>query len=160
MKIFQENDSSWAVVLGICSSGNLFNNQYLWFFSVSTLEVSTTTRFASDDQSIKNYLPQLTITKTWNRLDMKAKAHIRDTLWLTYCNFPTNVGAMQRDKIAQLIALIAKRQDEHGSFCQQIVCLLKSKFLLGITLLKATFGEISSTKHDCTFQTKKNFVQG
>lgn len=69
---------------------------------------------------------------------------------------------MQRDKIAQLIALIGKRQfpEEHDAFCQNILCLIKSNFLLGIKLLNNTFGEISSTKNDCTFQKKKNFVQG
>lgn len=38
LKNFQENENSWSLVLEICSSG--FNNQYLWFFSVSTLEVN------------------------------------------------------------------------------------------------------------------------
>lgn len=157
LRTFQDCDSSWSLALSICSSN--FNNQvslinavsnlsligkflqYLWFFATSTLE--------------------MTITKTWNKLDAKAKAHIRDTLWLTYSNFPADVGAMQRDRIAQLIALIAKRQPEvHGPFCQQILRLLKSNFLLGITLLKATFGEINSTKYDCSYEHKKNFVQG
>jgi len=73
-----------------------------------------------------------------------------------------NVGAMQRDKIAQLIALIGKRQfpDDHPEFVSQIMALLKTKFILGITLLKATFNEIASTKPDVTYQKKKNFIQG
>lgn len=40
LKSFQENDFSWNFViqnLHLSSSG--FNNQYLWFFSVSTIEV-------------------------------------------------------------------------------------------------------------------------
>lgn len=69
---------------------------------------------------------------------------------------------MQRDKIAQLIALIGKRQfpDEHPQYVEQIVVLIKSSFLLGITLLKSTFSEITSTKPDVTHQKKKSFVQG
>lgn len=104
----------------------------------------------------------MTITKKWNKLQNSSKITIRDYLWLIYCNFPTNVGAMQRDKIAQLIALIGKRQfpDEHPEFLNQVLSLLKSKFVIGITLLKATFNEITSTKPDVTYQKKKNFVQG
>lgn len=69
---------------------------------------------------------------------------------------------MQRDKIAQLIALIGKRQfpDENPQYVEQILMLIKSNFLMGITLLKSTFGEITSTKPDVTYQKKKNFVQG
>ena len=87
---------------------------------------------------------------------------MRDYLWHIYSNFPLNVGAMQRDKIAQLIGLIGKRQfpDEFPEFVSQILTLLKAKFILGITLLKSTFGEIISTKPDVTYQKKKNFVQG
>jgi hypothetical protein len=81
---------------------------------------------------------------------------------MIYVNFPVNIGAMHRDKIAQLIALIGKRQfpDEHPEYVSQIIILIKSKFLLGITLLKSTFSEITSTKMDVTYQKKKNFVQG
>lgn len=109
-----------------------------------------------------SHLKQLTITKKWNKLDAKSKTQIRDFLWLIYCNFPHNVGAMQRDKIAQLIALIGKRQfpDEHHQYVEQILMLVKSNFLMGITLLKSTFSEIISTKPDVTYQKKKNFVQG
>jgi hypothetical protein len=37
LKNFQENDSSWNIIEHL---GSGFNNQYLWFFSVSTIEVS------------------------------------------------------------------------------------------------------------------------
>lgn len=140
LKCFQENDESWKIILN--HLGDCSNNQYLWFFSVSTLE--------------------LTITRKFNKLDCKSKTQIRDFLWIVYCNFPRNVGALQRDKIAQLIALIGKRQfpDEHPQFVEQILILIKSNFLLGITLLKSSFNEIMSTKLDVTYQKKKNFVQG
>lgn len=84
-------------------------------------------------------------------------------MWIIYCNFPANVGAMQRDKIAQLISLIGKRQfpDEHPEYLAQILSLFENgKFVLGITLLKSTFSEITSTKPDVTYQKKKNFVNG
>lgn len=87
---------------------------------------------------------------------------IRDVLWFMYVNFPLNVDAMQRDKLAQLIALTGKRQfpEEYPEYINQIMSLIKTKFILGITLLKSTFSEISSTKPDVTYQKKKSFVQG
>lgn len=39
LKIFQDNDTSWNFVIHHLGSSG-FNNQYLWFFSVSTIEVS------------------------------------------------------------------------------------------------------------------------
>lgn len=39
LKTIQENDSSWSFLIPHLGSTN-FNNQYLWFFSVSTIEVS------------------------------------------------------------------------------------------------------------------------
>lgn len=82
-------------------------------------------------------------------------------LWYIYSNFPSNVGALQRDKMAQLIALIGKREfpDHHNDFVNQMLSLLKVKFVLGITLLKATSHEICSTKLDCSHQQKIKFVQ-
>lgn len=82
-------------------------------------------------------------------------------LWYIYSNFPLNIGALQRDKMAQLIALIAKREfpDHHSDFVNQMLSLIKVKFVLGITLLKATSHEICSTKLDCSHQQKSKFVQ-
>lgn len=83
-------------------------------------------------------------------------------MWHVYSNYPMNIGAMQRDKLSQLIALIGKRQfpDEWPTFVTQILELMKNKFILGVTLLKAAFNEITSTKPDVPFQRKKNFTQG
>lgn len=104
----------------------------------------------------------MTITKRWNNLPNASKVQIRDFLWLIYCNFPLNVGAMQRDKIAQLICLIGKRQfpEEHPQFVNQVLQLIKSKFILGITLLKSACNEITSTKPDLSYQKKKSFIGG
>lgn len=86
---------------------------------------------------------------------------IRDMLWYIYSNFPVTIGALQRDKMAQLIAIIGKREfpDHHADFVNQILALTKNKFILGITLLKATSQEICSTKIDCSHQQKSKFVQ-
>lgn len=37
LRTFQDNDSSWQIIFNLASSSN---NQFLWFFSVSTIEVS------------------------------------------------------------------------------------------------------------------------
>lgn len=82
-------------------------------------------------------------------------------LWYIYGSFSVTVGALQRDKLAQLIALIGKREfpGEHAEFVTQIMSLTKMKFLLGVTLLKSTSYEICSTKIDCSHQQKSKFVQ-
>jgi hypothetical protein len=118
--------------------------------------------FNLDIDFIGNFFLQLTITKKWNKLDVNSRNVIREYLWHIYGSFPLNVGAMQRDKISQLICLIGKRQfpEEHPEFIAQILALIKSKFILGITLLKSTFNEISSTKPDVSYHKKRNFIQG
>lgn len=82
-------------------------------------------------------------------------------LWFIYSSFPPNVGALQRDKLAQLIALIGKREFpiDHPEYVTQILSLTKMKFILGINLLKSTSNEICSTKVDCSHQQKSKFVQ-
>lgn len=94
-------------------------------------------------------------------LDVKTRTQIRDNLWYIYSSFPCNIGALQRDKMAQLIALIGKREfpDEHSEFFNQILSLTKMKFLLGITLLKSVSFEISSTKMDTSYQQRSKFLQ-
>lgn len=42
LKSFQESDESWRILIHHLGSPSGFNNQYLWFFSVSTIEVSVT----------------------------------------------------------------------------------------------------------------------
>lgn len=104
---------------------------------------------------------QFTITKKWHMIDKKMKIQIRDALWYIYSSFPANVAALQRDKLAQLIALIGKREFpiDHESYVSQILSLTKMKFILGISLIKATSHEICSTKIDCSHQQKSKFVQ-
>lgn len=82
-------------------------------------------------------------------------------LWYIYSSFPANVGALQRDKMAQLIAMIGKREfpEEHREYVNSMLSLTKMKFILGITLLKSTSFEIASTKPDCSYQQKSKFLQ-
>lgn len=88
---------------------------------------------------------------------------MKDFLWNVYKNYPMDVGAMQRDKTAQLIALISKRSfpSEWTNFVDEMLeGLFKTKFMLAITLLKASFNEIITTRPDVPYQLKKNYIQG
>ncbi|KAL1399746.1 hypothetical protein pipiens_007958 [Culex pipiens pipiens] len=131
---FQRTPHSWLLCLQ-----NLprFNNQYFWFFNVSTVEV--------------------TIQQRWPALDEAARVQLRDALWATYAAFSHDIPGMQRDKVAQLVALVGKRQfpEEHPDYMSQVLELLKSKFTLGVTLLRATSDEITSTKADITSERQK-----
>lgn len=40
LKTFQENHDSWKIIELLGGNQSGFNNQYLWFFAVSTIEVS------------------------------------------------------------------------------------------------------------------------
>ncbi|XP_021696427.1 exportin-6-A isoform X2 [Aedes aegypti] len=131
---FQRSPHAWALCLQHLVQ---FNNQYFWFFNVSTVEV--------------------TISQRWVSLDENNRAQIRDSLWTTYAGFSHDIPGMQRDKVAQLIALIGKRQfpEEHPDYMNQVLELLKSKFILGVTLLRSTSDEITSTKADITSDRQK-----
>lgn len=131
---FQRSPHAWALCLQYLVQ---YNNQYLWFFNVSTVEV--------------------TISQRWASLDENHRAQIRESLWATYAGFSHDIPGMQRDKVAQLIALIGKRQfpDEHPDYMNQVLELLKSKFILGVTLLRSTSDEITSTKADITSDRQK-----
>lgn len=96
---FQRSPHAWALCLQHLVQ---FNNQYFWFFNVSTVEV--------------------TISQRWVSLDENNRAQIRDSLWTTYAGFSHDIPGMQRDKVAQLIALIGKRQfpEEHPDYMNQV----------------------------------------
>ncbi|XP_058443342.1 exportin-6-A isoform X2 [Malaya genurostris] len=131
---FQRMPHAWLLCL---QNLNQFNNQYFWFFNVSTVEV--------------------TISQRWLSLEESRRNQIRDALWSTYAGFSQDIPGLQRDKIAQLVALVGKRQfpEEHPDYMNQVLELLKSKFTLGITLLRATSDEITSTKADITSERQK-----
>lgn len=101
------------------------------------------------------------VTKKWLTLSAHDRIQIRDFIWQMYYEFPINIGNLQRDKIAQLIALIGKREfpENHSEYVNQIINLIKTKFILGISLLKATNEELQSTKFDISSHQKKVFMQ-
>ncbi|XP_055624317.1 exportin-6 isoform X2 [Toxorhynchites rutilus septentrionalis] len=131
---FQRSSHSWAMCLHNLAH---FNNQYFWFFNVSTIEV--------------------TINQRWHTLNELQRNQINESLWSTYAGFSQDIPGLQRDKIAQLIALIGKRQfpEQHPDYMNQVMELLKNKFILGITLLRSTSDEITSTKSDMNSERQK-----
>lgn len=136
---FQNDLRSWPQCL--YQLGGLTNShQFFWFFNASTVETA--------------------IVRKWKYLDRSDRMRLRDTLWNNYANFNvTAVNRAQREKVAQLIALIGKREfpDEHSSYMCHLVELLKSNFILGITLLRTTSEELVSTRDDITSDRKKYF---
>lgn len=134
---FQNNSSAWSQCLHQLSN---VANQFFWFFNASTIET--------------------TITRKWKDLDRSDRSRLRDTLWTNYVNLgQTNVPRIQREKLAQLIALIGKREfpDEHPIYMEQVVHLLRINFPLGILLLRSTSEELMSTREDISCDRKKYF---
>lgn len=89
-------------------------HNFFWFFNASTIEAA--------------------ITRKWKYLDKSDRMRLRDTLWHNYANLNVaTVLRVHREKIAQLIALMGKREfpDEHSSYMCHLVELLKTNFILG-----------------------------
>lgn len=143
---FQNNLNSWPQCLYHLSNSNnttcnpSMNNNFFWFFNASTIEVA--------------------IIRKWKYLDDTDRLRLRDTLWNCYANLNASiVSRIQREKIAQLIALMGKREfpDKHSSYMYHLMELLKTDFILGITLLRSTSEELVSTRDDITSDRKKYF---
>lgn len=135
---FQNNLHSWPQCL--CHLGNNSANQFFWFFNVSTVEAA--------------------IVRKWRFLDKNDRKGMREALWNNYVNMSAaNVPRIQREKIAQLIALMGKREfpDEHESYMRHVLELLKTNFPLGIILLRCTSEELVSTRDDIASDRKKYF---
>lgn len=135
---FQNNIESWPQCL--YQLQNSASNQFFWFFNVSTVEA--------------------TIARKWKFLDQNDRKRMREALWTNYLNMTVqNVPHIQREKIAQLIVLMGKREfpDEHATYMNHIVDLLKTNFPLGIILLRTTSEELVSTRDDIASDRKKYF---
>lgn len=136
---FQNDLRSWPQCLFQLSNPTN-GHQFFWFFSASTVEAA--------------------IVRKWKYLDDSDRMRLRDTLWNNYANLNVaTVSRMQREKLAQLIALMGKREypDVHSSYMCHLVELLKTNFCLGITLLRTTSEELVSTRDDIASDRKKYF---
>lgn len=136
---FQNDIRSWPQCLyQLNNSSN--GNQFFWFFNASTIETA--------------------IIRKWKDLTPIDRIRLRDSLWNNYANLNVStVSRVQREKIAQLIALMGKREfpDDHSSYMCHLVELLKKNFILGIALLRTTSEELINTRDDITSERRKYF---
>lgn len=140
---FQANYDAWQICLHYLVSQNgpqTGTDQYLWLFVVSTLE--------------------LAITRNWSTsLQLSDRLAVRNYLWHTYMNSPATTSRLEKAKLAQLIALIGKREfpDNHPGFLNEVLELMRRNFLGGLVLLNAISAEVLNTKEDVTVDQKKYF---
>lgn len=142
---FQANyDNAWQICLhylaAAAPTSSTATDQYLWLFAVSTVE--------------------LAITRNWlTTLQLSDRLAIRNYLWHTYMNSQATASRLERSKLAQLIALIGKREfpDHHPGFVNEALELMRRNFLGGVGLLHAISAEVLNTKEDLTVDQKKYF---
>lgn len=116
------------------------SNEWFWFFNVTTIE--------------------LTIRRKWKYLSTIERNQLRNNLWQIYTRLQsTETSHCHREKLAQLIVLIGKRQfpDEHSMYMCHIMELFNNNYLLAITLLRATSEESIDTRDTLTSDQRKYF---
>lgn len=100
--------------------------------------------------------------QSWYSLAIPDRLSIRDCLWTIYYKFCKDSSKIHRNKIAQLIGLIGKREfpQLHPAYMDQVKSLFEhgNTFVLGLVLLRATCEEILSTKADISVDRKKIFT--
>lgn len=115
-------------------------DQFLWLFAVSTVEIA--------------------ITRNWTTsMPLSDRLAVRNYLWHTYMNSAQTASKLERSKLAQLIALIGKREfpDHHPGFLNEVLELMRRNFFSGVVLLQAISAEVLNTKEDLTVDQKKYF---
>lgn len=151
---YQNSTNLWQL-----SIKSLYNNEFFWFFNISTVEVTIIFLMPLPTLNYDSIF-QLTIARKWSQLNDNEHLLIRNTLWETFSNLSMNyeLPKIQRDKIAQLLSLIGKREfpDDDPHYMNNIIELLKNKFIFGIALLRATVDELISTKNDITTEKQKH----
>lgn len=100
--------------------------------------------------------------QSWTSLALADRVTIRDCLWTLYYKFCKDLPKLHRNKIAQLIALIGKREfpQQHAGYMDQVKSLFEhgNTFVLGLVLLRATCEEILSTKTDISVDRRKTLT--
>ncbi|EDV34703.2 uncharacterized protein Dana_GF20811 [Drosophila ananassae] len=136
---FKSQPEAWQLCLRVATASEGTENQFLWFFSTSTLEH--------------------TITRRWTQLTPEDKTLLREALWNTYAQLGASPAKRHRDTLAQLIALMGKREfpEQDPNYMQHCMELTKTRFQLGINLLKVTSEEVVSNRGDLTTEWKQYF---
>ncbi|XP_058063163.1 exportin-6 [Anopheles bellator] len=136
LEALQDTHFSWKFCL---ANMRRFDNHYVWFFAVSTVE--------------------RTIRLRWVQLTTDERSSIRDDLLAIYCSYEPDVPVLQREKVAQLLAMVAKRQfpDEFSNYIGHLIDLLRTKFSLGLALCRATGDIITRNLNDVPSERQKRF---
>ncbi|XP_017067628.1 exportin-6 isoform X2 [Drosophila eugracilis] len=138
---FKSQPEAWQLCLRVATASDITENQFLWFFSTSTLEH--------------------TITRRWTQLTTTDKTLLREALWNSYAQLGStpNAAKRHRDTLAQLIALLGKREfpEQDPNYMQHCMELTKTRFQLGINLLRITSEEVVSNRGDLTTEWKQYF---
>ncbi|XP_050075071.1 uncharacterized protein LOC126562564 [Anopheles maculipalpis] len=128
----QNTSFNWRISLQYMDT---IDNSYLWFFAASTIE--------------------RTVNLMWQNLNPADQQQLRIGLHTLYENYPCDVPALQRDKVAKIIATIARQQcsdspgdgSHYGSFVDSVLRLMEHKFFLGLALVGA-IGDTVTAKED------------
>ncbi|KAH8420274.1 hypothetical protein KR009_008382, partial [Drosophila setifemur] len=137
---FKSQPEAWQLCLRVATAPESTENQFLWFFSTSTLEH--------------------TITRRWTQLTPGDRSLLRETLWNNYAQLGIpNTARRHRDTLAQLIALMGKREfpEQDPNYMQHCLELSRTRFQLGINLLRITSEEVVSNRGDLTTDWKQYF---
>ncbi|XP_053678171.1 exportin-6-B [Anopheles nili] len=133
----QQTSFNWRFCI---TNMNRFDSQYLWFFAATTVESK--------------------INQGWEFLDEYEQFQLRQGLLDIYTNYPVDVPALQRDKVAQLIALAARRQCHiFHEFASHVPVLLDQKFILGLALTRAIGDSVTQSLNSINSLEQRAFHQ-
>ncbi|XP_058128011.1 exportin-6-A [Anopheles ziemanni] len=117
---------------------NTFQNQYLWFFGSSTLE-SALHKYTS--------------------LSAAETQRLRIGLIKLLSNYPLDTPALKRDKVAQILSLVASLQfpAEYPEYIDHILQLLNERFPIGLALARALGDSITQEKYVVSYAQQQQF---
>ncbi|XP_053669426.1 uncharacterized protein LOC128719810 [Anopheles marshallii] len=125
----QTTSFNWRTCLAYL---NTFDNSHLWFFAATTIE--------------------RTVNFLWNHLNPMDQTQLHTGLFDLFINYPTDVPALQRDKVAKIIATIARQQcisneNNYEEFVTHVLQLMENKFFLGMALVAAIGDTVTSAEN-------------
>uniref|UniRef100_A0A182KBG3 Importin N-terminal domain-containing protein n=1 Tax=Anopheles christyi TaxID=43041 RepID=A0A182KBG3_9DIPT len=108
-----------------------FNNPYLWFFAANTVE--------------------RTVVTMWKCLNQQDRQQLRHSLLQLFSGYPADVPAVQRDKVAFIMAQVGRQgcsdnANSYGQFVEAVLQLLRNKFMLGLALCGAIGDSVLQNK--------------
>uniref|UniRef100_A0A182W5S3 Importin N-terminal domain-containing protein n=1 Tax=Anopheles minimus TaxID=112268 RepID=A0A182W5S3_9DIPT len=125
----QASSFNWLTCLDYM---NAIENSYLWFFAATTIE--------------------RTVNCMWKHLSGTERTLLRVRLLELFVNYPPDVPAMHRDKVAKIMATIARQQcisneRNYEEFVKQALDIMQHKFFLGMALVAAIGDSVTSAEN-------------